>query len=128
MIDFVWNSIKDKLSKITFPKDKEFGCNICHYIVFYISDKSYGTKYGVEIPNNPMQVGSFHTHVDGEYEFSITDIREAVKNNERYIFIGNEAEVYGIDLSKYNKMIKRYGTKWSKLRKRLNSKLKSFDY
>lgn len=124
----VWTQVKGEIHRIKCFVNTEMGCNICYDSKYYIADITHGDAYQVDIPDNPTSIGSFHVHVDGEYEFSTTDIRSAIQHKERYIFIGNEVEVYGIDLSKYSKMIRRYGNKWSQLTRRLNTKLLSFDY
>ena len=129
MIKNIWYSISEYL-KPFIDSEIEIGFNICYGNELYTNGPFYGSFTEVELPPDPFRIGTFHTHPDGPFEFSYTDIDFAIEHNERFMFLGIGKEVYGIDLRRFGKTIDKLETRWDveRFTRLINSRLDDFNY
>lgn len=115
-----------------YRKDVEVGCNICYDHRMYIDDFVVGKKEEVIIPYNIVSIGTFHTHPnthEGAWGFSEGDVRIALENRERYMFLKVDHDVYGLDLARHRGLLnraKKGEIKLKRLTELLNDRKKFF--
>lgn len=114
MLNLIYKTLKNDFLHIV-RKDVEVGCNIYKKDnSFYIHDVTIGEETSLELPTNPLVIGTFHTHPHSDmnsWEFSRLDIASGVEKEEKYMFLLVDKDMYGIDMNRYKKSIENYRKK-----------------
>ena len=126
----IWANIKHQINRFQFFNDKIFGCNICtdDGETFYTLNHTIGDKNSVQVPPNALQIGTYKTYADTdkEYMISVTDLKQLIDNKDRFLFINNGFDVFGLDLRRYRNKIKKIKSLRDirKIAKKINEKIK----